>query len=103
MPYLQESVAFEYYEILGAVLTRECVSAHKPKTGRSFSLSLPIALPAELSAFVCKHLNEPAFLKLLDEELDLLQMKLSTSTGTRETARTRNYIRINFYCYFILL
>lgn len=52
MPDLMESVALEYYEY--------SLGAQKPEKGKCFSLRVPIALPAELSAFVGRHLNEPA-------------------------------------------
>lgn len=81
MPYLQECVALEYYaDVLGAALARECVSAQKPGRGKSFSLSLPIALPAEIAAFVSKH---PAFLEHLREDAKSLQVEISAGEKLR--------------------
>ena len=63
VPDLRESVALEYYELVGAALPLECLNAHKPDRGRCFSLSLPMQLPAELAAFISKHPGESEQLK----------------------------------------
>ena len=79
MPDLKESVALEYYEdLLRAALPLECLSAHKPDTGKSFSLSLSLQLPAELAASLSKH---PAESEQLKTDPKAVQVELASASA----------------------
>lgn len=90
MPYLQDCVALEYYEdSLSAALPRDCLMAQKQERGRSFSLHVPLALPAEITTFLGKH---PELVKHLKEEAKSLHVALQSSTGAGGKLGTRAFV-----------
>ena len=101
---LRDSVALEYYELVGAALPLECLSAHKPDRRKCFSLSLPLQLPAELAAFLSKH---PAEREQLKTDLKTMQVELDSAfAGDKLRASAAHLLLLSFtrtYSILVLL
>ena len=63
---------------MGAALPLEFLSAQKPYGVKSFSLCLPLQLPAKLAAFLDKH---PAWVEQLKTDMKILQVEVDFSNG----------------------
>ena len=77
-------LAVEYYkDLMGAALPLECLSAQKPAGVKSFSLRVPLQMPAKLAAFLDEH---PSWVKQLKTDMKKLQMEVDSSTGENLSA-----------------